>query len=356
MTLSALLAKYDRKVPRYTSYPTAPHFSAAVDGGVYADWLAALPGQDAVSVYLHVPFCEALCLYCGCNTAVVRRDGPLRLYAAHLMREIGLVRQVVGARLPLREIHFGGGTPTALPADRLTGIMDALRDAFAVAEDAAISVELDPRHLPTDRLQALAAMGITRASLGVQDLDPTVQRAVRRLQPVEMVQDCMARLRGIGVDSINLDLIYGLPHQTENGVVRTAQVAAGLGANRIAAFGYAHVPWMKRHQALLPEAALPDAAARYAQRAAMAATLGGAGYVAVGLDHFARPDDALAQATSAGAVRRNFQGYTTDSAGTLLGLGPRRSARCRRAMHRTRAARWRMKRRSAPACWRPAGA
>jgi oxygen-independent coproporphyrinogen-3 oxidase len=199
-------------------------------------------------------------------------------------------------------------------------------------------------------------MGITRASLGVQDLDPTVQRAVRRLQPVEMVQDCMARLRGIGVDSINLDLIYGLPHQTENGVVRTAQVAAGLGANRIAAFGYAHVPWMKRHQALLPEAALPDAAARYAQRAAMAATLGGAGYVAVGLDHFARPDDALAQAASAGAVRRNFQGYTTDSAGTLLGLGPRRSARCRRAMHRTRAARWRMKRRSAPACWRPAGA
>lgn len=222
MTLSALLAKYDRKVPRYTSYPTAPHFSAAVDGGVYADWLAALPGQDAVSVYLHVPFCEALCLYCGCNTAVVRRDGPLRLYAAHLMREIGLVRQAVGARLPVREIHFGGGTPTALPADRLTGIMDALRDAFAVAEDAAISVELDPRHLPKDRLQALAAMGITRASLGVQDLDPTVQRAVRRLQPVEMVQDCMARLRGIGVDSINLDLIYGLPHQTENGVVRTA--------------------------------------------------------------------------------------------------------------------------------------
>ena len=321
MDITSLLSKYDKPVPRYTSYPTAPHFTSAVDGAVYAGWLEQLPDDDALSLYLHVPFCEELCLYCGCNTAVVRKEGPRRSYAELIKAEIALAASAIGRRLPVCEIHWGGGTPTALPADCLTDIMEVLHEAFVIAPDAEISVELDPRHLPQDRLDALRAMGVTRASLGVQDLDPVVQRAVGRVQPLAMVADCVARLRGIGVRSINLDLIYGLPHQTEPGVIETVRQVAGLGADRIAGFGYAHVPWMKRHQALLPEDALPDAQARYAQREAMTKSLVACGYRAVGLDHFALPEDALAQAAESGNLRRNFQGYTTDSARALLGFG-----------------------------------
>ncbi len=321
MDITSLLAKYDKPVPRYTSYPTAPHFTGAVDGAVTAGWLGQLPDNEALSLYLHVPFCEELCLYCGCNTAVVRKDGPRRSYAALLAAEIKLAAAAIGRRLQVCEIHWGGGTPTALPADCLTDIMQTLHEAFAIRPDAEISVELDPRHVPQDRLDALQAMGVTRASLGVQDLDPVVQRAVGRVQPLAMVADCVARLRGIGVKSINLDLIYGLPHQTEPGVIETVRQVAGLRADRIAGFGYAHVPWMKRHQALLPEDALPDAPARYAQREAMANSLIAAGYRAVGLDHFALPADPLAQAAASGTLHRNFQGYTTDSAGALLGFG-----------------------------------
>jgi oxygen-independent coproporphyrinogen III oxidase len=321
MDIEAALAKYDLRVPRYTSYPTAAQFSPAVGPAHYAAWLAALPDDEPVSLYLHVPFCDALCLYCGCNTAVVRRDAPKRAYAQIMQQEIALVARLIGRRLPVAEIHWGGGTPTALPAACLTDIMRTLRQEFDIGAGTQISVELDPRYLPDDALDALRDMGMSRASLGVQDFDPMVQQAIGRVQSVALVQDCIARLRDAGARSINFDLIYGLPYQTAQSVRQTVEQAVALRPDRIAAFGYAHVPWMKRHQTLMPEAALPDSISRFRQRAAIEDALTASGYHAVGLDHYALPDDTLAQACGRHSIHRNFQGYTTDNAAVLLGFG-----------------------------------
>ena len=321
MDIAALIEKYDRRVPRYTSYPTAPHFSAAVTGERYAAWLGGLAAGTNLSLYLHVPFCAALCRFCACHTTVVRHAEPLIAYGRSLLAEIDLVADAIGRHLPVRHVHWGGGTPTALPAEWMLAVMDRLRQKFAFAPDAEIAVEVDPRTLSDAALQGLAAMGTTRASLGVQDFDPLVQQTVNRIQTFEMTQDCAERLRGLGIASINLDLIYGLPHQTEAGVAATVNQALRLAPDRVAVFGYAHVPWMKKHQALLPEAALPGPRERYAQRQAVDAVLVAQGYEPIGLDHFARRTDSLAQAADEGRLRRNFQGYTTDDAPVLLGLG-----------------------------------
>ncbi len=321
MDTAGLIARYDVPVPRYTSYPTAPYFSAAVDGAVYGGWLAALPAEAALSLYLHVPFCAELCWFCGCHTTATRNVAALNAYADTLLAEIDLLAAAIGRRLPVAHVHWGGGTPTALPPQRLLEVMAALRRHFAFAADAEIAVEVDPRTAGTEAIAALGAMGCTRASLGVQDFDPQVQAAVNRHQSYEQTRDCAAALRAAGVGSINLDLMYGLPHQTEAGVAGTVAQALTISPDRVAVFGYAHVPWMKKHQTLLPEAALPDAAARFAQRAAAEAAILAQGWRAVGLDHYARPDDALARSAEAGTLRRNFQGYTTDAAPVLLGIG-----------------------------------
>ncbi|HTR16009.1 MAG TPA: oxygen-independent coproporphyrinogen III oxidase [Acetobacteraceae bacterium] len=320
MDRDSLLRKYDRLLPRYTSYPTAPHFGPAIDDAVYGGWLADL-GDAPLSLYLHVPFCDQLCRFCGCHTSVARNEAPLLAYAGLLQTEIERVASRLGRRRVVRHIHWGGGTPTALPARALLAVSDALHQRFDIAADAEIAVEIDPRTLEEDRLEALARMGITRVSLGVQDFEPIVQETVGRIQSYETTASCADRLRGIGVRSLNLDLIYGLPHQTEASVVATAERCLSLAPDRIAVFGYAHVPWMKRHQALLPEAALPDGPARFAQRAATDRVLCEAGFVPVGLDHYARPGDSLARAAADGTLRRNFQGYTTDEAEVLIGLG-----------------------------------
>jgi oxygen-independent coproporphyrinogen-3 oxidase len=308
-------------VARYTSYPTAPQFSPTVGAVHYALWLAALPSDAGLSLYLHVPFCDRLCLYCGCNTAVVHAEAPRRLYAAMLERELRLVAGHIGHSVGVTHLHWGGGTPTTLPADCLTHLMRVARSAFRLAPDAEIAVEIDPAMLPPDRLAALAEMGVTRASLGVQDLDPSVQAAIGRTQSYEETLDCAQALRRFGVRSLNLDLIYGLPLQTEASVKATARCALGLDADRIAVFGYAHVPWMKRHQRLIPDATLPSPAARFAQRRAIGDVLETAGYLPIGLDHYAKPDDAMAAAARGGTLRRSFQGYTTDAAPALIGLG-----------------------------------
>jgi oxygen-independent coproporphyrinogen-3 oxidase len=321
MDLTALLAKYDTRIPRYTSYPTAPHFSPAVTPALYATWLAALPRHEEISLYIHVPFCEELCLYCGCNTSVVHSEAPRLAYAGALCREIALVAASIGHRPRVTHIHWGGGTPTALPAASLLAITACLHTHFDIAADAEIAIELDPRHLPADCLAALPEMGINRASLGVQDFDPAVQNAVGRVQSFETTQQVAAQLRAQGIASLNLDLMYGLPLQTAASVAATARQALALNADRVAVFGYAHVPWMKRHQALIPEHALPDASARFAQLQAVEDVLCGAGYVPIGLDHYARPHDSLARAAANGTLRRNFQGYTTDAAPSLLAFG-----------------------------------
>jgi oxygen-independent coproporphyrinogen III oxidase len=319
MTDDALLRRYSRPVPRYTSYPTAPHF-APLGAAAYREWLAALPA-GAISLYLHVPFCRALCLFCGCHTRVVREPQPVAAYAADLEAEIGLLAQAIGRRLTVRHLHWGGGTPTILGPAGFAATMAAVARHFNVAEEAEIAVEIDPRTLSGEMTGALADCGVNRASLGVQDFDPAVQLAVNRVQPFATVAAAVARLRRAGIAAVNFDLMYGLPHQSEEGAAASAAQALSLAPDRLAVFGYAHVPWMKRHQALLPEAALPDAQARFRQQQRVAAVLSEAGYVAIGLDHFALARDPLAAAAAAGRLRRNFQGYTSDPAPVLLGVG-----------------------------------
>lgn len=309
------------RVPRYTSYPTAPHFTAAVGPEEVGAWLAEIPADEAVSAYIHVPFCAELCLYCGCHTRVARRYAPIEAYVGDLEREIDLVARRFAGRPVLRHLHWGGGTPTSLRGSDMRRLMARLRGAFAVAPDCEIAVEIDPRTLTPADVETLAAIGVTRASLGVQSLDPDVQRAIRRVQSVEETARAVAWLRFSGIEAVNVDLMFGLPHQSVENVLATVDHAVALEPDRLAVFGYGHVPWMKPHQRALPEAALPGPRERHAQFEAAAARLVRAGYVRIGLDHFARADDPLALAMAAGRLRRNFQGYTTDAAETLIGFG-----------------------------------
>ena len=315
-----LAAKYATPVPRYTSYPTAPHFSPAVDDAHYRRWLTAVDPDAPLSIYLHIPFCDSLCWFCGCHTRIVNRYGPIGGYLAVLGEEIDLVAGALGAPRPVGHVHFGGGSPNIIAADDFRSLMDRLRRRFALAPGAEIAIEIDPRGMTSERVDALARAGVTRASLGVQDFDPAVQRAINRIQTFDGTAEVVRMLRGAGIGEINIDLIYGLPFQTQAGIIETVEKVLLLEPQRVAVFGYAHVPWMKRHQRLIDEAALPDAAERWRQSAA-AARLRAAGYIAVGLDHFARADDAMARALGAGRLRRNFQGYTTDAAPGLIGLG-----------------------------------
>ncbi len=316
-----LLEKYGRPVPRYTSYPTAPNFVETVDARTYQDWLEAIGMDEPLSLYLHVPFCDSLCWFCGCHTKIVNRYSPVAAYVDALGKEIDLVADIIGSRAPVGHLHFGGGSPTILRGDDFAGLMDRLRRRFEFLPEAEIAIEIDPRGMTREAVTGLAVAGVSRVSIGVQDIDPQVQRAVNRIQPLAVTERLIDWCRGAGITGVNIDLMYGLPRQTAHGVAQTASRIAGLGADRIALFGYAHVPWMKRHQRLIDEAALPDIAERWRQAAAAAKVLGEAGYIAVGLDHYAARDDPLAHAMKRGRLRRNFQGYTLDEARVLLGFG-----------------------------------
>jgi oxygen-independent coproporphyrinogen III oxidase len=311
----------DRRLPRYTSYPTAVQFGPAVEATTYERWLSALPADAPVSLYLHVPFCAELCLYCGCHTTVARRYTTVAAYADLLEREINLI----GARLAGRavtHIHFGGGTPTMLQPKDLMRIMTALHARFRITPATEIAIEIDPRSLTRAHIAALADMGVSRASLGVQDFEPRVQEAIGRRQSVAQTARAADGLREAGITHINLDLMYGLPHQSVASVTDTAERALGLRPDRIALFGYAHVPWMKRHQKLIPEETLPGSNERFAQSRAAAEVFVGSDYQQIGLDHFARSDDPLAERQREGRLHRNFQGYTTDETVNLIGFGP----------------------------------
>lgn len=316
-----LIARYEQRVPRYTSYPTAPHFKPDIDSQTYSRWLSELDPETTLSLYLHVPFCAELCLYCGCHTSVSRSYGPVAAYVECLEREIALVTERLPARMTVSHVHWGGGTPTMISPPDLARVFGLLQSAFGTRPDAEVAIEIDPRTLTQEHVAALAGAGLNRASLGVQDFDPKVQETIKRIQSFDRTAEVAAWLRGAGVRGINLDLMYGLPFQTTDGVLRTVELALRLDPDRIALFGYAHVPWMKRHQALLPEEALPDGVARVRQREAAAAALLAAGYEAIGIDHFAKPDDDLAVRRREGTLHRNFQGYTTDSAPALVGFG-----------------------------------
>lgn len=316
-----LAKKYDRPVPRYTSYPTAAQFTAAVSAATYRDWLTALPEEAPLSLYVHVPFCRSLCWFCGCHTTVLNRPERLEAYLALIERESEQVARML-SRPRLAAMHWGGGTPTILSPEQIRRFAAALQERFAPLVGADFCVEVDPRRFTQEKAEALGAAGLTRASLGVQDLDPAVQSLIRREQTLDETRRAEEWLRAAGAASLNVDLMYGLPGQTAAGVVRTARlVVRTLRPERIAVFGYAHVPWMKRHQKLLERSALPGAEARFEQVRAIAETLIDEGYRRIGLDHFARADDTLARAAAEGELRRNFQGYTDDDAAALIGLG-----------------------------------
>ena len=309
------------RVPRYTSYPTAPHFSDAIGEAAYRQWLAAVDPAAPLSLYLHVPFCRSLCRYCGCFTKITGRSEPIAHYLAALGAEIDLVADALPGRMHLTHVHWGGGTPTIIGADLFGHMMEVLRRRFAIEPGAEHAIEIDPRRLDAETVRALAAAGVNRASLGVQTFDETVQSAVGRRQSFEETRAAAEALRASGIEHLNIDLIYGLPHQTEPACRETIVRVLELAPDRVAAFGYAHVPAMKPHQATIDEAALPGAAEREAQADIIATMLVEAGYVAIGLDHFARPGDALARRFAERRLRRNFQGYTADEADTLIGLG-----------------------------------
>ncbi|WP_235823938.1 oxygen-independent coproporphyrinogen III oxidase [Actibacterium lipolyticum] len=310
-----------RNVPRYTSYPTAPHFSKAIGPKEYAEWVSALNPNAPVSLYLHVPFCRELCWYCGCNMKLAKRDAPVAEYAKTLIKEINLVSEHLPGRMDISHLHWGGGTPTALVPDDLARAMDAVRASFNVTSHAELAIESDPRTLTDEMIRRIGELGFTRASFGVQEFDTKVQKAINRIQPPDMVRRSVDGLRSVGVSGINFDLIYGLPHQTVGTLLETIRLCVDMQPDRIALFGYAHVPWMAKKQRLIDETALPGVDERLLQSQAAAVALTDAGYVAIGLDHFALPSDSMAKAAEAGTLRRNFQGYTTDQAEMMLGVG-----------------------------------
>lgn len=316
-----LIRRYAKPVPRYTSYPTAPHFHAGIDNATYLGWLAELPPSTPLSLYLHVPFCDRLCWFCGCHTKQVLRYDPIATYLGGLHREIETVADALNGRGHVKALHLGGGSPSMLKPEDLLAITARIRDRFVTADDLEFSIEIDPNDMSPDRFDAFAAAGVTRISVGVQDFDPKVQTAINRIQSFEDTKAVVGGMRARGVTSVNLDVLYGLPHQTMETLERTVDLALAMRPDRIALFGYAHVPWMKTHQKMIDEKALPGVVERYQQSQLAAKRIIAAGYEAIGIDHFALPQDTLAIAAREGKLHRNFQGYTTDRAPALIGLG-----------------------------------
>jgi oxygen-independent coproporphyrinogen-3 oxidase len=315
-------ARYaDERLPRYTSYPTAPHFSADIASRDYRAWLSALPATPPGSIYVHIPFCRSMCWYCGCHTTITQKDEPIAGYLAALYREIAAVADLPGVPVSVQHVHFGGGTPTIVAPEAFDDLLRLLRARFRIPADAEIAVEIDPRRLAPAMAATLAKAGVTRASFGVQTFDPAVQQAINRVQSFEQTAAAVNALRTRGVRSINFDLIYGLPRQTVRSCISTVEKCLELQPNRLSVFGYAHVPTFKKHQQKIATAELPDAQARLDQAEAIAETLVAAGYARIGFDHYALPGDPLHSAQARGALRRNFQGYTSDPCQTLIGLG-----------------------------------
>jgi len=308
-------------VPRYTSYPTAAEFTSAVTAADHAVWLDEMSGQGGISLYLHVPYCREICLYCGCHTKMAMRDDVVAAYRRALEAEIGMVASLAGPRCGIARLHWGGGTPSILGPDGLRSVIDVLRERFRFETGHEHAIELDPRYVTSGFAHGLAELGVTRASLGVQDLNPTVQAAIGRLQPASMVEAAVDRLRAAGIGSLSFDLMYGLPLRTSQSIRKTCASVISMSPDRIACFGYAHLPRLKANQRRIDEAKLPSLDERIEQAEVIAGELAGAGYIRIGIDHFAKPSDPLAVAANSGRLHRNFQGYTVDDCTTLLGLG-----------------------------------
>jgi len=322
----ALLRRYDRPGPRYTSYPTAPQFQPGFGEAQLRQAALASNGDPIprrLSLYVHVPFCMSPCFYCGCNRIITRDQSRSDTYLARLYREIDMTATLFDRDREVIQLHFGGGTPNFLSPAQLRDVVDCLRRhfLFSPSPERDLSIELDPRFIDAAGVAELATIGFNRASLGVQDFDPAVQAAVNRIQSVEETRAVVEACRAHGFRSVNIDLIYGLPLQNLEGFARTLATVVGMRPDRLAVYSYAHLPEMFKAQRQIDAAHLPDADTKLALLQLAIDTLTDAGYVYIGMDHFALPDDELARAQERGSLHRNFMGYTTHADSDLIGLG-----------------------------------
>lgn len=315
------LGLFDARVPRYTSYPTANHFSDRIGPADTAGWLSQIAPGSEISLYAHIPFCKRLCWFCACRTQGTSTLAPVATYVATLTEELQLLSRHLPDGVKLSRLHWGGGTPSILDPELIESLAGAIGATAPLAADAEFSVEIDPNEIDEARIAAFAAAGMNRASIGVQDFDPEVQDIIGRSQTFDVTKDAVDALRAADVGSINVDILYGLPGQSQSRMTDSVMKVLSLSPDRIALYGYAHVPWMARRQSLIPADRLPDPTERLRLFETAQRLIEADGYAAIGIDHFAKKDDGLAIAAANGTLRRNFQGYTDDQAETLIGIG-----------------------------------
>ncbi|HIQ31760.1 MAG TPA: oxygen-independent coproporphyrinogen III oxidase [Aquifex aeolicus] len=317
-----LVEKYDRPGPRYTSYPPATEFSESVGEKRYREkLLESNSRRTPLSLYFHIPFCESGCYYCGCNIIVSHRKGIEKPYLRRVYREMDAVSSLIEEGRKVEQLHWGGGTPNYLEPEEIEEFMGEIRKRFSFSKDAEVSIEIDPRYATDEQLRTIKDAGFNRVSMGLQDLDERVQRAVNRIQPYELMKSIMEKLRGMGFESINIDLIYGLPFQTRESFQRTVDKVIELGPDRIAVYSFAYVPWVKPIQKYIDPKTLPPPEEKLSILEMVIDRFQDAGYLYIGMDHFAKPTDELAQAQREGKLWRNFQGYTTRKGVELIGFG-----------------------------------
>ncbi|MFW2588982.1 oxygen-independent coproporphyrinogen III oxidase [Sagittula sp. SSi028] len=320
-TQFARLGLFDAKVPRYTSYPTAPQFAGGVDTQRFAEWISSIPEHGDISLYLHVPFCRRLCWFCACRTQGTATASPVEAYVDTLLLELALLKRHLPRGVRLSRLHWGGGTPTLLSPDLMRRLMDAVFDVAPMAPGGEFSVEIDPKEIDAERLDVLAAGGMNRASIGVQDFDPEIQEVIGRRQGFDLTRQTVDMIRDRGIASLNADILFGLPHQTRARMTETVQKLLSFAPDRVALYGYAHVPWMAKRQQMIPADALPTPQERLDLFDVARRLFVWDGYTQIGIDHFATAGDGLAIAQKTGGLRRNFQGYTDDRSDVLIGLG-----------------------------------
>lgn len=315
------LGLFDAKVPRYTSYPTAPHFSASIGPDDYRNWIENIPENSDISLYVHVPFCRRLCWFCACRTQGTQSVEPVRAYVEMLLQELALLKRHLPTGVRLSRLHWGGGTPTLLSPDMMRQLSEAIADVADFAEHSEFSVEIDPNEIDAERLDVLAAAGMNRASIGVQDFDEDIQKTIGRIQSYEVTRRAVDLIRERGVTSLNADILYGLPHQSKARITESVQKLLSFAPDRVALYGYAHVPWMAKRQQMIPSDALPTPTERLELFDTAQRLFAWDGYSDIGIDHFAIKGDSLEIAQRTGKLRRNFQGYTDDTSEVLVGLG-----------------------------------
>jgi oxygen-independent coproporphyrinogen-3 oxidase len=319
-----LLGRYDRPGPRYTSYPTAPHFHDGFNEGEYRERISVAVARtsEPLSMYVHIPFCQARCAYCGCNAVISPHRGPEESYLRSVEQELNLLARALGSRRQLNQLHWGGGTPTYLTPEQCQQLLQAITSRFELTGDAEVAIEVDPCVTTMEHLATLHDLGFNRISMGLQDIKPEVQAAIGRQQALELTRDQVEEARRLGFASVNIDLIYGLPHQSEVSFRKTVEtVVSELAPDRVACFSYAHVPWIKPHQKQLEAASMAQGWDKLRIFVGAAEAFLAAGYRFIGFDHFARPEDELSLALDEGRIHRSFMGYTVMPATDQVGVG-----------------------------------